>query len=111
MHCTSQSPKCLRELNECAITLAVQLKRIGRVLDVRWVASSFRTVSAVWQSYQALYGHFTLKASGVDLGGREKAKFSGLASKFRNPVFLKNLGLMMDALERISGFVTGLAER
>jgi hypothetical protein len=58
----SQSPKCQRELAECASELQVQLHRIGRVLDVRWVASSCRTVPAVWKSYAALHSHFVRKA-------------------------------------------------
>jgi len=36
----SQSPKCQRELVACASELDVHLNRIGRVLSVRWVASS-----------------------------------------------------------------------
>jgi len=58
----SQSPKCQRELAECAKELDVQLSRIKRVLDVRWVASSCRTVTAVWRSYKALYEHFSRRA-------------------------------------------------
>ena len=42
----SQSPKCQRELVDRARELEVQLRRIGRVLDVRWVASSCRTCSS-----------------------------------------------------------------
>ena len=34
------------------------LKRIKKVFTVRLVASSFRAVSAVWHSFQALAQHF-----------------------------------------------------
>ena len=98
----SQSPKCQRELNECAKDLAVQLNRIGRVLDVRWVASSFRTVTAVWRSYEALYKHFTQKADDTSLDSKERSKFAGLGKKFTNPIFVKYLGLVMDALEELT---------
>ena len=27
-------------------------------MDVRWVASSFRAVKAVWNNYAALFAHF-----------------------------------------------------
>uniref|UniRef100_A0A3B3CBF3 DUF4371 domain-containing protein n=1 Tax=Oryzias melastigma TaxID=30732 RepID=A0A3B3CBF3_ORYME len=60
----SQSPKNMRELNECAHNLHITLKRIGRVFSVRWVASSWRAVNAVWQSYSALAQHFQ-KFSGL----------------------------------------------
>ena len=46
----STSPKCQRELAECAKEVEVELNRIGRVLNVRWVASSCRSVKAVWRS-------------------------------------------------------------
>lgn len=98
----SQSPKCQRELYECASELAIEVNSIGRVLNVRWVASSFRTVNAVWRSYEALHSHFVLKSGETSLDCKERSKFSGLARKFENAVFVKNLGLMMDALEELS---------
>src|SRR6218665_2031868 len=98
----SQSPKCQRELAQCASELQVQLHRIGRVLDVRWVASSCRTVRAVWKSYAALHSHFVQKASDMSNDSKERSKFLGMAKKFESPVFLQNLGLMFDALEELS---------
>ena len=104
----SQSPKCQRELAECAKELDVQLSRIKRVLDVRWVASSCRTVTAVWRSYKALYEHFSRKAADASLGSRERSKFQGLAKKLESPVFIKNLGMMHDALEELSDLYMSL---
>lgn len=98
----SMSPKLQRELSECAKELEVQLMRIGRVLDVRWVASSCRTVKAVWRSYEALFAHFTSKLDSTSLDSRERAKFSGMIKKLQNPIFIQNLGLMFDALEELS---------
>lgn len=98
----SMSPKCQRELSETAKELEMQISRIGKVLDVRWVASSLRTVKAVWRSYKALHTHFCSKAIDGNGDGREKAKFAGFAKKLENPVFIKNLGLMNDALEELS---------
>jgi len=55
----STSPKNQAELRQCASDLEVQLLSIGiQVLDTRWVASSLRTVRAIWHSYAALYNHF-----------------------------------------------------
>jgi hypothetical protein len=53
------SPKSSRELQACANSLEMQLLKIGQILSTRWVASSFRSVSAVWQDYEALVRHFT----------------------------------------------------
>lgn len=98
----SMSPKCQRELAECAKNLETQITRIGKVLDVRWVASSYRSVKAVWQSYSVLHQHFANKATDSSADGRERAKFAGFAKKLENPVFIRNLGLMHDALEELS---------
>ena len=54
----SQSPKNMRELEEHARDVGDQVLKIGRVLNTRWVASSFRTVSSVWKNYVHLCGHF-----------------------------------------------------
>jgi hypothetical protein len=80
----------------------VQLHRIGRVLDVRWVASSCRTVRAVWKSYAALHSHFVQNASDMSNDSEEQSKFSGMTEKLESPVFLQNPGLMSDALEELS---------
>jgi len=96
------SPKMQRELGECAKEVESQLYRIGRILDVRWFSSICRSVKALWQSYPALFLHFSEKVQGDGTDARERAKFTGMAQKFQNPVFLKNLGLMYDALEELS---------
>ena len=80
----------------------MQLHRIGRILDDRWVASSCRTVRAVWKLYAALHSHFVQKASDMSNDSKERSKFSGMAKKLESPVFLQNLGLMYDALEELS---------
>jgi hypothetical protein len=53
------SPKNSRELQACTNSLEMQLLKTGRILSTRWVASSFRSVSAVRQDYEALVRHFT----------------------------------------------------
>ena len=49
----SQSGK-VRELEELSRGLGKEILKIGKCLDTRWVASSFRTVSAVWNDFEAL---------------------------------------------------------
>ena len=53
-----QSPKNMRELEKHARDVGDQVSKIGRVLNTRWVASSFRRVSSVWKNYVHLCGHF-----------------------------------------------------
>ena len=98
----SMSPKMLTELGECAKEVETQVYRIGRILNVRRVASSCRTVKAIWQSYSALSLHFSEKAQATGSDTKEKSKFAGMVNKFENPVFIRNLGLMFDALEELA---------
>ena len=56
----SQSSKNVRELPSCALELESGVRKIWRLLDTRWIASSFRTAMAVWTSYGALQKHFQL---------------------------------------------------
>jgi len=88
----SQSTKCQRELSACAAELEVQVNRIGRVLSVRWVASSCRTVAAVWKSYAALHEHFSQKAVDASVEAKERCKFDGLKKTLESPVFCNKLG-------------------
>ena len=43
---------------EITVRVEVQLLKIGRILSTRWVASSYRSVLAVWTNYEALVQHF-----------------------------------------------------
>lgn len=106
----SMSPKCQRELAQCADELDVMLNKIGRILDVRWVSSSFRTVRAIWRSYEALHSHFRRKSIDSSVDSQEKAKFIGLAKKLESPAFIKNLGLMFDALQELADLSLALQQ-
>ncbi len=98
----STSPKHKRELEQCASELGSEVNKIGKVLDVRWVASSNRSVKAVWKSYAALYKHFVSIASSPHSKAKDKATFAGLAKHLESSVFLQNLALMNDALQELS---------
>jgi hypothetical protein len=98
----STSPKNRRLLEVCAAGIEGELLKIGRVLDVRWVASSYRAVKAVWISYPALHAHFSTACADPHRDSKERAQFKGLATKLSNSSFLLNLALMLDALEELS---------
>ena len=98
----SMSPKHQRNLEVCAAELSVSLKRIGRVLDVRWVASSYRTVHAVWSSYPALVKYFTNCSIDASLDSKERATFLGISKKLSSVAFVMNMSTMLDALEELS---------
>ncbi|KAJ4930984.1 hypothetical protein JOQ06_025285 [Pogonophryne albipinna] len=107
----SQSPKNMRQLSECAHNLDIALRRIGKVFSVRWVASSWRAVSAVWQSYPALAQHFREASEDDTRDSRERAKFKGLLSKLYSINFLKSLALMADVLTELKNLSEILQNR
>jgi len=98
----SMSPKNQVELRDCAAQLDVQLLSIGKMLDTRWVASSVRTVRAVWESFPALYKHFDNASHDPLRDARERAKYAGLAKRISSRAFVQNLGLMFDALQELA---------
>ncbi|KAJ4944223.1 hypothetical protein JOQ06_012768 [Pogonophryne albipinna] len=105
------SPKNMRQLSECAHNLDIALRRIGKVFSVRWVASSWRAVSAVWQSYPALAQHFRETSEDDTRDSRERAKFKGLLSKLCSINFLKSLALMADVLTELKNLSEILQNR
>lgn len=96
------SPKNSRELRLCAVELGVQLLKIGRVLDTRWVASSFRTVSAVWENYEVLANHFVAAKEDQTRDASDRCKYEGLHRKLTSTCFVLDLALMCDALQELS---------
>lgn len=96
------SPKNQRELSSCAQRVELRLLVIGRVLSVRWVASSERTVRAVWENYRALREHFHEAAQDSSRDSKERAKYSGLENVLTSDSFVTNLGIMYDALTELS---------
>ena len=98
----SMSPNNRRLLDKCASELDIQVRKIGKILDVRWVASSFRAVKAVWDSYAALHHSFTTAASDMSKASKVRAEFSGLAKQMESGIFLQNLALMHDALQELA---------
>ena len=71
-----------------AISLGVQLQKIHRVLDVLWASSSYKTLQEIWQSYPALYKHF----SDFELSSTAKktATYAGLKTMLASPLFVQS---------------------
>lgn len=61
----SQSSKNQRNLEFCAETLASLLRRTNKMFDIRWVASSYETVSATMNNYSALTAFFEQRVSDI----------------------------------------------
>jgi len=98
----SQSPKNQRELKIAARELDVVVTKIGRVLDTRWVASSFRAVSAVWKAYLPLCHHFEQASRDESRTLTERSKYKGLLKRLHSPQFVRDCALLHDALDELS---------
>ncbi|XP_041844546.1 E3 SUMO-protein ligase KIAA1586-like [Melanotaenia boesemani] len=98
----SQSNKNARELQEAAQEVGSQVLSIDRVLSTRWVASSFRSVKAVWRSYEALNRHFENAAEDKTRNSKERQTYRGLARRMQSKEFLCDLGPMYDVLSELS---------
>jgi len=72
------------------------------VLDNRWVASSFRTVKAIWNLYYPLYCHLIKASEDASRNSSEKQTFKGLEMKLASSSFVVNLATMYDCLEELS---------
>ena len=102
-HCTVPFQKKNRRAPEtCAGVLGVHLLKISQILDVLCVASSFRTVRAVWIKYTALHAHFMAASSDHKLDRKDRAQYKGMADKLSSTSFLLNLALTFDAFEELS---------
>lgn len=98
----SMSPKNIRELASICTDLDMACLQIGKILSVRWAASSFRTVAAVWRSFPGLCAHFETASSDRNRDSRERSKYKGLLQRLRSPQFLCNLGIVYDVLQEMS---------
>ena len=98
----STSPKLQRQLQNISEDLGMNIRKIGRVFTIRWVASSFRTVSALWHNYPALYEHFKQASVCTDMKQADRQQFKGLAEKLSTRNFVEDLALLKDCLGQLS---------
>lgn len=107
----SRSPKNQRELEKCSKDVEEVVKRIGRVFGTRWVASSYRAVSTVWDNYSSLSSHFEKAATDISRDAKERSMFRGLSNRMKSPAFLSSLALMYDSLFELSELSESLQNR
>lgn len=93
----SMSPKSQRELECVASSLSVELMKVQRIFDVRWVFSSFVSVKAILRNYCTLFTHFVQCAS-PEHDRSCKDRSSGLAKKLQSWYFVSETCMLKDAL-------------
>lgn len=107
----SRSPKNQNQLRAVALQLHVNLLKVVRVFDIRWVASSYRSVHAIWKSYASLVEHFEYCSKDASRNGRERAKCNGICQKLKKWIFVAELAIIQDALEVLQSLSLFLQER
>jgi hypothetical protein len=99
----SQSPKNQREIDEVAKNMSIELLKIQKVFDIRWVFSSFNAVRSLLTDFPALYQHFLTSGSPESVrSGKERSKYQGLAKKIQSWLFLAETSMIKDALQCLS---------
>jgi len=69
------------------------------------------TVLAVWDNFQALCCHFERTSQDDQRDGKERSMFLGMLNRIRSPEFLFDLGVMYDALYKLSSLSELLQNR
>ena len=107
----SMSPKLQRELKSISREVDVELKKVGKIFTIRWIASSFRAVRASWNDYPALYAHFDKLSVDPTVKATERQKYKGLAKKLSTQNFVEDVALLKDCLGQLSVLSETLQDR
>jgi len=99
------------QLESAAKELSLQIFKIGRVFDVRWLMSSFSAVNAIWKDLAPLQSHMVSLSKDSTTSAKDRAKFLGLHKKLQTWKVVAELGLLWDALHELSRFSLHLQHR
>ena len=105
------SAKNAAELKNCLKDLDTQFKKVGKVFTIRWLASTFKTLDAIFDSYAALSKYLLDASQDVERTSSQRASFKGFHSSFTSINFVKNLATMHDVLKELSDLSVLLQER
>lgn len=106
-----QSPKNTRLLKEAALALETRLLQIGKIFTIRWVASSFKTVKAVWQDFPALAKQLKEASEDPKRTDADRRQFSGLHNQLVSKGFVADLACMKDVLRELQSLSLKLQRR
>ena len=107
----NQSTRNARLLREAAAELDMEIQKIGQIFTIRWVASSFRTVKAVWKDFPALALHFKTSSEDTSRTDVERQKYKGLLKRLINSGFVEDLAVMKDILRELQSLSLKLQQR
>ena len=107
----SMFSKLQREFKSISSEVDVELKKVGKIFRIRWVASSFRAVKALWNDYPALYAHFRKLSEDPSITDIERQKYKGSARILSTQNFIEDVALLKDCLGQPSLLSETLQER
>lgn len=100
------SPKNSVELQICASSLNQRLLIIGKMFTIRWVASSEKTIKAVWNNYTTLHEHFSKASTDRSKNSKDRSKYLGLKKTLASIEFVSNLGKIIFFIVPIFIYIT-----
>ena len=106
-----QSHKNQRELEIAAASVQETLRKITPIFTIRWVASSFRAVKAVWHDFAALGQHLHDASADQSRSSKDRAKYLGLLKHIETTGFVTDLANMKDVLRELSELLLDLQRR
>jgi len=89
----------------------VEILKIGQIFTIRWVASSFKMVKAVWKDFRALAFHFKTASEDTSRNHLERQKFKGLQKHLANSGFVEDLAVIKDILCELQSLSLKLQKR
>lgn len=95
----SRSPRNCRLLEAISESLGTEIRKIGKVFDVRWLSSSYRAVDAVFKSLPALVENMRVASSDSSTSNKDKAKAAGMVKRMESWSFLMEIAMLHDVLE------------
>jgi len=88
-----------RLLESASKTLGTEVKRIGKIFDVRWLSSSFRSVDTLLTSLPAVVEHLQQASGDSSQPAKDRVKATGMVNKLKSWAFLAEVALLRDVLE------------
>uniref|UniRef100_W5NFA3 Uncharacterized protein n=1 Tax=Lepisosteus oculatus TaxID=7918 RepID=W5NFA3_LEPOC len=83
-----QSTKNARMLKKAAADPNAQILKIGQISNIRWVASGFNTVKAVWKDLPVLAHHFKTASEDASRSATERQKYKKIKQSLSSLLFV-----------------------
>jgi hypothetical protein len=97
----SRLPCNCRLLEKISENLGTEIRKIGKIFDVRWLSSSYRTVDAVFKSLPALVEYMRQASSDCTSSTKDRANAAGMVKRIESWSFLMVIAMLRNVRECI----------